>query len=252
MIVNCLTTFPEFLGSLRSYSMIKRALDLKLLDLRIVNLRDFSLDPNRRTDDYPFGGGQGMLMSCQPIVDALESIERPGRVVYMGPRGKTLTQDKLKELASLDALTLLCGHYEGVDARVCEHYVDEEISIGDYVVTGGEIPCMLLIDGIIRLLPGLLRSHDSYEDESFYDGLLEYSQYTRPYDFRGYLVPDILRSGHHEMIRQFRRLDSLRITQQYRPDLFARYCEKYKEDREVAHLLQILRKEATHEPHSSD
>ncbi|MDO5717318.1 MAG: tRNA (guanosine(37)-N1)-methyltransferase TrmD [Tissierellia bacterium] len=247
MVINCLTTFPEFVGSIREYSMVRRAYEKNLVDIRTYDLRDYSLDPNRRTDDYPYGGGQGMLMTCQPIVDALQDVKEKGKVIYLSPHGQTLNQEKLKSLATLSEITILCGHYEGVDQRVIDHYVDEEISVGDYVLTGGEIPAMLLIDGIVRLLPGLLRTETSYEEESFYHGLLEHSQYTRPYNFRGLKVPDILLSGHHEKVKEFNLDNAIIQTLKRRPDLIDKILNDVLTDETIKERIQKLRKEDPNE-----
>jgi tRNA (guanine37-N1)-methyltransferase len=192
-----------------------------------TNIRDFSKDKHRKVDDYPYGGGNGMVMMAQPIVDAYVyltgSLERKPKVIYMSPQGKLLTQTMLEELKSEEHIIILCGHYEGIDERVIEEIVDEEISIGDYVLTGGELPAMVLIDGISRLIPGVLSSEESYSDESLYNGLLEYPQYTRPDDFRGKTVPEVLMSGHHDNINKWRKAQSLERTKLKRPDLYERH-----------------------------
>ncbi|MCI5674657.1 MAG: tRNA (guanosine(37)-N1)-methyltransferase TrmD [Firmicutes bacterium] len=236
MVINCLTTFPEFISSIRDYSMIKRAVDDNKVELNIVNLRDYSKDPNRRTDDYPYGGGTGMLMTCEPIVDALDSLKNKGKVIYLSPAGRSLDQELLNELKEEENLTFICGHYEGIDYRIVEEYVDLEISIGDYVVSGGEIPFMIIVDGISRLLPGVLASNISYEEESFYSGLLEHPQYTRPYDFRGLKVPDILLSGDHEKIRLYNLRKSLELTKNKRPDLYEKYI-KENDNKDIKKIL---------------
>lgn len=245
MVINCLTTFPEFISSIGNYSMIKRAIDNKIVDVNIVNLRDFSKDPNKRTDDYPYGGGTGMLMTCEPIADALDSLKKKGKVIYLSPAGKTLNQDLLNELKAESVLTFLCGHYEGIDYRIIEEYVDMEISVGDYVVSGGEIPFMIMVDGISRLLPGVLASSSSYEDESFYKGLLEYPQYTRPYNFRGLKVPDILLSGNHEKIRLYNLRQSLELTKIKRPDLYDKYIKENNQNKDLIKLYREEEKEWT-------
>lgn len=220
MKISVLTLFPEFIETLRNYSIIGRAIGDEIVDLKTVNIRDFATNRYLQVDDYPYGGGPGMLMQPGPIVDAIESLNDPdGKVYYLSPQGRVLTQEKLKEMSNEDHIILLNGHYEGIDNRVVEHYVDEEISIGDYVLTGGEIPTMVLIDGIVRLLPGVLKSEESYEWESHYGGLLEHPQYTRPQVFRDLEVPEILLSGNHEEIRKYRLRESIRVTLKKRPDL---------------------------------
>lgn len=238
MVINCLTTFPEFIESLRSYSIIKRAIEDEKIILNSINIRDFSKDNNRRTDDYPYGGGLGMLMTCQPIVDAISSIDNPGLRIFLGPSGVKLDQNLLNKLSKEDNLTFLCGHYEGVDQRVLDNYIDIEISVGDYVLTGGEIPFMTVLDGVTRLIPGVLKEDKSYEAESFYNGLIEHPQYTRPYDFNGYKVPDILLSGDHEKIRLYNLEQSLKITKERRPDLYDRFMIENCNDKDIIKILK--------------
>ncbi len=227
MRFDVLTLFPELFKAVLGESIIGRAQENGIIEVVATNIRDFSKDKHRKVDDYPYGGGNGMVMMAQPIVDAYthltESLERKPRVIYMSPQGKLLTQTMLEELKSEEHLIILCGHYEGIDERVIEEIVDEEISIGDYVLTGGELPAMVLIDGISRLIPGVLSSEESYSDESHYKGLLEYPQYTRPYDFRGKTVPEVLMSGHHDNINKWRKAQSLERTRLKRPDLYERH-----------------------------
>ena len=187
----------------------------------IINIRDFTLDKHKKVDDYPYGGGAGMVMAPQPIVDSIRNAKKSnkGKVIFLGPRGKTLTQDMAKELSKEENLIFLCGHYEGIDERVYKH-IDMEISLGDFVLTGGEMAAIPTIDCILRLIPGVLGKEESFMEESFYDGLLEYPQYTRPQNFEGDEVPGILLSGHHENIRKWRRVQSLNITKLRRPDLY--------------------------------
>ncbi|MDO5715568.1 MAG: tRNA (guanosine(37)-N1)-methyltransferase TrmD [Tissierellia bacterium] len=220
MKISVLTLFPEFINALRNYSIIGRAIGDKIIDLNVIDIRDFATNRYLQVDDYPYGGGPGMLMQPGPIVEAIESVgDQNAKVYYLSPQGKVLNQEKLKEIVGQDHIILLNGHYEGIDHRVVEYYVDEEISIGDYVLTGGEIPTMVLIDGITRLLPGVLTSEESYMSESHYHGLLEHPQYTRPRVFRNLEVPDILLSGNHEEIRKYRLRESIRTTLNKRPDL---------------------------------
>lgn len=242
MDINVLTTFPEFVDEIKDYSMIKRGIVHGLVSINSINIRDFSKDPNRRTDDYPYGGGNGMLMTCQPIYDALNSIENRGKVIYLSPHGKTLNQAILNDLSNLDNMTILCGHYEGVDRRIIDNYVDMEISLGDFVITGGELAALVLIDGVTRLIPGVLKSNESYEEESFFHGLLEYPQYTRPYDFNGLKVPDVLLSGNHKEVDKYNLMQSIKLTQKLRPDMFEKLDINDFDDKEVRDLILQLRK----------
>lgn len=224
MRFDVLTLFPELIWAVAEESIIGRAVENKLIEINPVNIRDFSRDKHKKADDYPYGGGNGMVMLAQPIYDAYRSIaDEAGpkpRVIYLSPQGRVLTQGMARELYENNShLILLCGHYEGVDERILEEIVDEEISIGDFVLTGGELPAMVLIDCISRLIPGVLAAEESFVEESHYNGLLEYPQYTRPPEFNGRKVPDVLLSGHHANISTWRRQQSLRRTLQKRPDL---------------------------------
>jgi tRNA (guanine37-N1)-methyltransferase len=223
MKIAVLTIFPEMLSGVLSASILGRAREEGLLCVEAVDIRAFSARKHKNTDDYPFGGGAGMVMTAQPIVDAVEDARKrgyTGKCLYMSPRGKTLTQEMVRQIAQEeDNLILLCGHYEGVDQRAIELVADEEISIGDFVLTGGELPALVLIDAVARHLPGVLGSGDSAQDESFSGGLLEYPQYTRPRVFRGLAVPEVLLSGNHADIEAWRREQALKITAERRPDL---------------------------------
>jgi len=220
MKIDVLTLFPEFFNSLSNYSIIGRAVNQNLIDLNYINIRDFSTNKHKKVDDYPFGGGPGMIMKPEPIYDAIMSVRTSNsKVIYLSPQGVPLNQNIANKLSNDNHLILLCGHYEGIDNRIIENYVDLEISIGDYVLTGGEIPAMVLIDVITRLLPNVLSSNESYIDESHFDGLLEYPQYTRPREFKGLEVPDILLSGDHKKVAQWRRKQSILVTSKKRPDL---------------------------------
>ena len=222
MTVDILTVFPEMFDSVFSVSMLGRAREQGLLDIRFTDIRSFSAAKHKNTDDYPFGGGAGMVMTAQPILDAMAaaSAALPGaRRIYLGPRGRKLTTALARELAAEDSLILLCGHYEGVDQRALDECVDEEISIGDYILTGGELAAMVLTDCVARFIPGVLGSAESPEEESFSDGLLEYPQYTRPRNLDGRTVPEVLLNGDHAKIRAWRRRESLRATLRFRPDL---------------------------------
>ena len=230
MIIRILTVFPEMFDSVLDTSILGRARKSGAVDIEAVDIRPFSSAKHKNTDDYPFGGGAGMLMTPQPIADAIKAVSAdianrlpPGgrgvRRVYMSPRGVPLTQALARELSQNDALILLCGHYEGVDQRVVDQYIDLEISIGDYVLTGGEIAAMALADCVSRLVPGVLGSEESSEDESFSDRLLEYPQYTRPRVFEGMAVPEVLLNGDHAKIAAWRREQALAVTRARRPDL---------------------------------
>ena len=220
MKFSVLTLFPEMLSAL-SESIIGRAINKGIIETEYINIRDYSTDKHRRVDDYPYGAGGGMVMQPQPIYDAYKAVagESKPHVIYMSPQGSTLTQNKARELAEKDHVVILCGHYEGVDERILEEIVDEEISIGDYVLTGGELPAMVLIDCVCRMIEGVLDSEETASVESHYNGLLEYPQYTRPPEFMGREVPEILLSGHHANIEKWRREQSILRTAKKRPDL---------------------------------
>lgn len=224
MRFDILTIFPEIFDAVLGSSIIGRAQDKGIISVNTWNIRDYTLDKHKKTDDYPYGGGNGLVMLAQPIqatYDALVSnLDYKPFFIYMSPKGKPMDQKLVEELSSHKHLVLLCGHYEGVDERILDKLVDKEVSIGDYVLTGGELPAMVLIDAVSRTIPGVLSNENSYIDESHNDGVLEYPQYTRPYEFMGMKVPDILLSGHHSNIEKWRRLHSLKITREKRPDLF--------------------------------
>ena len=240
--VNILTIFPEMFDSFFASSILGRAREQGLLDVRVTDIRPFSACKHHNTDDYPFGGGAGMVMMAQPVIDAMAAVRREypsARRIYLGPRGKKLTTSLARELAQEKELILLCGHYEGVDQRALDTCVEEEISIGDYILTGGEPAAMVLVDCVARFIPGVLGSADSTEEESFSDGLLEYPQYTRPRELDGMEVPEVLLNGDHAKIRRWRRRESLKATQKYRPDLL----ETAPLDQEDRKLLDEIRKE---------
>ncbi len=219
MKITILTLFPEMFTALRE-SIIGRAEENGKLQINIVNIRDYAENKHFKCDDYPFGGGAGMVMMPQPIGSAIEAVdpEHTARRIFMSPRGETFTQKKAQQLSLNSEILLLCGHYEGVDQRVIDMYIDEEISIGDYVLTGGEIPAMAVCDCISRLVDGVI-SKDSLTDESFSDGLLEYPQYTRPAEYKGVKVPEVLLSGDHGKVDEWRKEQSIAITKKRRPDL---------------------------------
>ena len=240
MKIAILTIFPEMFDSLLGTSILGRAQAEGHLTVEPVDIRPFSTLKHKNTDDYPFGGGAGMVMTPQPIVDAVEATRArgfTGPCLYMSPRGKPLTQQKVRELAAREGFILLCGHYEGVDERALELVVDEEISLGDFVLTGGALAAMAVVDAVARLVPGVLGSSESAEDESFSEGLLEYPQYTRPREYRGLTVPEVLLNGHHAKIRAWRRKQALAETLRRRPDLFA---TAPMTDRERAETLAVI------------
>ena len=218
MKFDVLTLFPEMFSSLEQ-SIIGRAVENEQISINLINIRDFSTDKHKKVDDTPYGGGAGMVMMPDVVYSAYESLESSdAKVIYMSPKGKTLNQEKVEELSKESHLIILCGHYEGIDQRVLDKIVDEEISIGDYVLTGGEIPAMVLIDSVSRYVKGVLKE-DSIKEETFSNGLLEYPQYTRPEIFQGERVPEVLLSGNHQEIDKWRKEKSLEITKKNRPDL---------------------------------
>ncbi len=229
MRIDVMTLFPEFVDYVLSESIIGRARKSGALDVRVHNIRDYSEDKNRRVDDTPYGGGKGMLMAAPPIYNCYsaiigdpESLPREKiRTIYMSPRGKLFRQDDAKRLSGYGQILILCGHYEGIDQRIIDEIIDEEISIGDYVLTGGEIPACILADAVGRLCPGVLSDPECFEAESLTDGLLEYPQYTRPPVFHGMKVPEVLLSGHHKNIDEWRHERSVEITRERRPDLLS-------------------------------
>ena len=224
MKFHIMTLFPEMVMNGLNTSITGRAMEKGILDINAVNIRDYTTDKHMKVDDYPYGGGAGMLMQAQPVVDTYLAItkdmQKKPRCIYVTPQGKVFNQNIARELSKEDELLFLCGHYEGIDERALEMIVTDEISIGDYVLTGGELPAMVMIDAISRLVPGVLHNDVSADTESFGDeNLLEYPQYTRPYDFRGKKVPDVLMSGHHANIEKWRHEQALLRTRERRPDL---------------------------------
>jgi len=224
MHIDIVTIFPEMIKPVLGESIMKRAQEKKKVRIKLHDLRDFTQDKHRKVDDRPFGGGPGMVLMAQPIVDAVKKIKgrRKARVILMEPRGVTLTQSRVKKFAKLKNLIIICGHYEGIDERAIEAVVDESVSIGDYVLTGGEIPAMVLVDSIVRLVPGVVGRSESLHDESFENSLLEYPHFTRPANFRGKKVPDVLLSGNHLSIQKWRKEQAVAITQKNRPDLLSK------------------------------
>lgn len=230
MTFDIMTLFPELVNTVLGESIIGRAQKSGVIEVATYNIRDYSEDKHRRVDDTPYGGGKGMLMMAPPIdrcyraiCQRRESIPAKKRVIFMSPSGTLLNQKKAEELAQYDHLVILCGHYEGVDRRIIDEIVDEEISIGDYVLTGGEIPACILVDCVARLVDGVLSDPECHENESISSGLLEYPQYTRPYEFHGVKVPDVLISGHHENINRWRHEQALELTEKNRPDILEKF-----------------------------
>ena len=230
-----LTTFPQIIESAAGESILGRAQEKGIIELEAVNLRDYADDKHRTTDDEPYGGGPGMVMKCEPVFRAVESLisRRMGvkpRILLMSPQGRRFDQNMAEELTSENYIIMICGRYEGLDERIREHLATDEVSIGDYVLTGGELPALVILDAVTRLLPGVLGDETSPETETFSSGLLEYPQYTRPADYRGYKVPDVLLSGNHAEIEKWRRASALERTLQNRPDLLecAHLTEKDK------------------------
>ena len=231
MRFDILTLFPEMVRSILSESIIGRAQSSGLIHVECHNIRDFTLDKHRKTDDTPYGGGVGMVMTCQPIYDCYKNVkknipeENKTRVIYMSPKGRIFSHDVAKELSEYDNLVFLCGHYEGVDQRVIDEIVDDEISIGDYVVTGGEVPACIVIDAVSRLIDGVLASSECYEGESVASGILEYPQYTKPREWHGREVPEVLISGDHKKVDRWRLEEAVNITRERRPDLLLKHPE---------------------------
>ena len=226
MKIDVLTLFPEMFTPVTESSMLGRAVEKGILDIRLTDIRDFSNDKHNKADDYPFGGGGGMVMMADPIFGALESVNAEGKkILYMYPRGKILDREMISRLSVQEELVILCGHYEGVDQRVIDYWNMEEVSIGDYVLTGGELPAMVLIDSVARLVPDVLGNESSALDESIYSGLLEHPQYTKPREYRGMNVPEVLVSGNHKLIELWKFREALLLTKKRRPDLFEDYIK---------------------------
>ena len=227
MLIEIATLFPEMCETVLSASILGRARAKGAITVRCHQIRDYTTDRHNRVDDSPFGGGMGMVMQAQPVFDCWNAVREqtdlPMHTVYLSPKGKTLTQQRVRELAELPRLFLLCGHYEGIDQRVLDRIVDEEISIGDYVVTGGELPALVLTDAVARMCENVLPSPDAYTEESHFNGLLEYPQYTRPETWEGETVPAVLLSGHHKNIAAWRAEQSQAITKERRPDLWEKW-----------------------------
>lgn len=227
MRFDVLSLFPEMIREACNYSILKRALQEKLISINAVNPRDYTLDKHKKVDDTPYGGGAGMLLACQPYLDALKSINKceKSKTILMSPQGKVFNQDMAKELAQQEQLIIICGHYEGFDDRIKQLSGAQEVSIGDFVMTGGELPALCIIDSVIRLKEGVLGDIDSKEYDSHYDGLLEHPHYTKPRVYEGLEVPDVLLSGNHEKIKEYRRLQQFIVTKNKRPDLFEKFLK---------------------------
>ena len=241
MRINIATLFPEMMETILSESIVGRARKKGAIEIHCHQIRDYTKDKHRRVDDIPYGGGMGMIMAPQPIFDCYKAIsenigEKP-HLIYLTPQGKTLTQQRVKELSKLDNLVLLCGHYEGIDERVIEELEPEEISVGDYVLTGGELPALIVADSVARMLPGVLSDDECFEEESHFNSLLEYPQYTHPSSWNGREVPDVLLSGHHAKVDEWRRHKSLERTYRRRPDMLEN-AELDKKDREFLSKLE--------------
>ncbi len=244
-----LSLFPDFVENMKTYSVIGRAVDKGFIRLDCINIRDYTTDKHNNVDDYSYGGGPGMVLKAQPVADAiLKNRGWDGYVVHLSPRGAVLTQKKLEALAKKEHIVLVNGHYEGIDQRVLDHYIDEEISVGDYVLSGGEVASMILIDGVSRLIDGVLSNEDSAVEESHSQGLLEHDHYTRPYNFRGYRVPDVLLSGNHRKIEEYRRREALKVTYERRPDLL-KSAELSESDKSFLKTLQEKHKGEKHGHH---
>lgn len=240
-----LTLFPEMFENFKDASIIGRAVRDGKLNIDTINIRDYANNKHNRVDDYPYGGGAGMVMQPMPLKGALEAHGwSPGKtVIYMSPKGKNLTQADCDALTKESELFIVCGHYEGIDQRFIDKYVTREISIGDYVLTGGELPAMVLIDSVSRLLPGVLGKQDSYEDESHMGGLLEYPHYTRPPEFDGLDVPEVLLSGHHANIEKWRLEESIKVTEERRPDMIDALLKDPSTDKKILKAIHRIRSE---------
>lgn len=240
-----LTLFPDMFRAVLGDSIINRAAEKGLIELNFIDIRNFTKNKHRKVDDYPYSGGGGMLMTPQPVYDAYMSIAKDldykPYTIYMSPQGKVFNQSTAVDLSKLNHIVILCGHYEGIDQRVLDMIVDAEISIGDFVLTGGEIPAMAVIDSVSRMIPGVLANENSYSDESHFSGLLEYPQYTRPEEFMGVKIPDVLISGHHANINRWKRQEALRNTLLKRPDML----EKAELSKEDIKFLEDLKRDET-------
>ncbi len=235
MFFEIITLFPSLFEGVFSDSIIKRALEKKLISINIDDIRQYALEPHKSVDDYPYGGDPGMLLKPEPVARAIKAAKKrlpqsEPKVIYLSPHGERLTHNIVDELQRENGLILLCGRYKGIDYRISEAYVDRELSVGDYVLSGGEIAAMIVVDAVTRLIPGVLGNRDSASKDSFFNGLLSPPHYTRPEVFEGMRVPDVLLSGHHEKIREWQLEQAKRITRERRPDLWEQYCANYNEN----------------------
>lgn len=242
MNIHVLSLFPEMFTGVFGSSILKKAQEKELVNLEVIDIRDFSENKHKQVDDYPYGGGAGMVLKPEPMFKAVETITegRKPRIILMCPQGERFTQEKAEELAKEEELVFLCGHYEGYDERIREHLVTDEISIGDFVLTGGELPAMVIIDAVVRLLPGVLGQEASHIHDSFSTGLLEHPHYTRPQEFRGMKVPDVLLSGNHAKIEEWREQQSLKRTFERRPDLLEKIELTEKQKAYIESLKKII------------
>ena len=241
MKINVLTLFPDMFKPVTEQSILGRAKENGILDIRLTDIRDYSLDKHKKVDDYPFGGGAGMVMMADPVFNSLNAINAKGKkIIYMSPRGKVLNHELICELAINEELVILCGHYDGIDQRIIEHWNMLEISVGDYILTGGELPAMILIDAVARMIPEVLGSSNAHDEESIYSGLLEYPQYTKPRHYDGMDVPEVLVSGNHKLIHLWQFEKSLQLTKERRPDLLAEFIKKVELTKEKKKILEKI------------
>ena len=242
MKIDVLTLFPEMFRPVTEESILGRAKESGILDIRLTNIRDYSQDKQNKADDYPFGGGAGMVMLADPIFRALSAIEaKRKKIIYMSPRGRILNQEMIREFSETEELVILCGHYEGIDQRIIDAWEMEEISVGDYILTGGELPAMILIDAVARMIPEVLGSSNAHNEESIYSGLLEYPQYTKPRQYEEMDVPEVLVSGNHKLIHLWQFEKSLELTKERRPDLWDAFLKKEKnltkDEKKILHKI---------------
>jgi len=242
MKINVLTIFPDMFSPVIDESILGKANEKNILNICVTNIRDYTKDKHRKTDDTPFGGGAGMIMSPQPVFDALEAVNAANkRILYMSPRGSILNKTLIMDLAQEEELIILCGHYEGVDQRIIDNWHMQEVSIGDYILTGGELAAMVLIDAVARMIPGVLGSEVSHKEESVYSGLLEYDQYTKPREYEKLEVPQVLFNGNHKLIHLWQWENSLRLTKEKRPDLWEGFLSENRSlTKEENHILNMV------------